>query len=430
MTVSIIIPAYVTNSKALGYFEECIASVKGQADEIVVCDDGSPIPLHSFSDPTYHIKVLSGSHVGKSHARNVAAESSESELLYPLDADDLLIPNAIDMLTERWNSVPLYSDLIKIIDGKDIAYPLTNFDCGEIQIKCLSSVNVLHSKDQWESTGGWSEEINLLEDWEYNARLFWIYGALKVSLPLVKYRIHSDQSTSIPRPTKKLAWQRAKEMIDDFVRRNDMAGCCGKRTKGSRRSTPTTRSIRPATVSTAALDMSLEANMSDLGPTDQGKIWAKYVGGRGMGPHNKRGHSSRRKVYQRVKYGGTYQIWKEDTITEEQFRNGSANCGFIAIAPKATAAPAPAPVHAAPLKDDHTRRTPINVVRRTVGVGKALPEYASQMASMSISELKSMLDKADLNADDLLVLLEAEKHAKNRVGAIKLIEKQIARLSS
>jgi hypothetical protein len=342
-----------------------------------------------------------------------------------------LVPFAVSVLVERWNNTPLYSDLIKIIDGKDIAYPLTNFDCDEMLRKCLASVNVLHSKEQWESIGGWNEEINLMEDWEYNSRLFWMYCALKVSMPLVRYRIHPDQSVNVPRLTKKQAGQRAKELILDFVRRFEMAGCCGKRTTGSRRTTPTPTAVQSAHVASASLDLSLEADLQALGNTEPGKVWAKYVGGRGMGPHNKRGHSSRRKVYNRVKYGHDYQVWKEDVVSEEQFRAGTPNCGFIAIAQKSTSAPTPAPVQVTEIRrTEPVKRTPITVVRNTIGVGDALQEYATQMAAMSVSELKKLLDTAELNADDLLVLVEAERHAKNRVGAIKLLQKQIDKLSS
>jgi glycosyltransferase involved in cell wall biosynthesis len=101
MTVSVIIPAY----NATAYLREAIESALRQtvpAAEIFVVDDGSTDATGAlaaeFGAP---VTVLRQQNAGVSAARNRGARETTAEWLLFLDADDRLLPNAIDALQER-----------------------------------------------------------------------------------------------------------------------------------------------------------------------------------------------------------------------------------------------------------------------------------------------------------------------------------------
>lgn len=98
-SISVIIPAY----QAGHYLEAAVGSCLSQSRlpvEVIVVDDGS-------SDGTWEVVQKFGNRVlgkrlengGVSRARNVGAAMASGELLLFLDADDILLPNAMESLT-------------------------------------------------------------------------------------------------------------------------------------------------------------------------------------------------------------------------------------------------------------------------------------------------------------------------------------------
>jgi hypothetical protein len=439
--VAIIIPIMATHVKQVEYLDRCLASVQGQAGEVLVWSDGSADQLWSQFDvlkKKYRwVKFTFAGHNGKSVSRNSAVRDSMRELIYPVDADDELMPRAVQTLVEHWDGTPLYSDLIKVHDGgTEEVYQLLDFDCDLIQSKCISSVNVLHSKEQWDEIGGWNPKYNLLEDWEYNARLFWMFGGRRIHVPLVKYHLHERQHTRTASLwDKQEATRLVKIEIQNFVRRNRMArGCCGKkRTTPSTSRTPT-RSPTPQTAVRQPLAMNqqalptadLTADVSSMGDPGPGNVWAKYLAGRGLGKHDKRGMSSRKR-YTRVQYGGVYAVKSQDAVTKQQFEAGLPNGGFIRLEPEAPPPPPP-PQRTSPPTMERVVRTPV-VVNREPMESEDLQHYIDTLESKTIAELKDLLDAIDFGPDELSALIQAEQASKNRIGAVKMLEKYLQRLS-
>ena len=196
--VSVIIPAYCDTSQKVDWLLECIESVVKQDAEIIIYDDGSPsnvtIDLMMFGN---RVRYYRGDQVGVSHARNEAVKLATCELILPLDCDDKLHPNAISRLLSVWDGeTPVYPDVAKFGAENVPHYALLDFSCDHILKHVgFSSVNVLHRKKQWESIGGWNEELDFFEDGEYNARLFSKYCGKRFPEPLVMYRIHDSQRT-------------------------------------------------------------------------------------------------------------------------------------------------------------------------------------------------------------------------------------------
>lgn len=424
VSVAIIIPVYITTERAVGWLHECLESCTGQADEIIVWDDSSKLSIDSVVEDFPDATLLGGQHRGKSYARNMAVKHSHSDLIYPVDADDWIKSNAIATLLAKWDGTPLYSDIIKVhAGGIEKVFPLLPFDCEVMQVKCISSINVLHSKEQWERVGGWDEYYNLFEDWLYNSKLFWLYCANKVRVPLVYYRQHAEQSTFVA-PTLKKGRIRLEvlSLIEEFVEKGNesMAPCCGKRRLNSKRSgSMATRTVTNMTVApTVTLDLSMEVDLAPLGDPGPGNIWARYVDGRGMGPHDRRALKSRKK-YKQVQYAGIYAIKAVDAVSREAFERGAPSGGMVALKLRPEPAPPPAPVV--------VKRMPIKAIKREPLIDKSLEEYRKQLESLSISEIRDVIGTMNLTHDDIATFLAAEKsRSKPRVGAVKLLEKAMA----
>lgn len=93
MTISVIIPSY--NQKE--FLAEAIESVLFQSvkpDEIIVIDDGSTDGSLALARK-YPVKVISQVNKGLSSARNTGIMNATGDYILPLDADDLLLPDAI-----------------------------------------------------------------------------------------------------------------------------------------------------------------------------------------------------------------------------------------------------------------------------------------------------------------------------------------------
>lgn len=96
--VSIIIAAYVTSTEQARLLRETLTSVQQQqypSFEIIVVDDGSPLALNHVA-AEHPCVMLRQANQGPAQARNAGIRASRGEYLVFLDADDLLLPDALD----------------------------------------------------------------------------------------------------------------------------------------------------------------------------------------------------------------------------------------------------------------------------------------------------------------------------------------------
>lgn len=99
MKLSVIIPCYNAGS----YLSQAVSSIRNQqtgfplTTEIIVIDDGSTdgcVDKLQGSD----LKILHQDHQGTSAARNYGMKEATGEYLLFLDADDVLVPDAVESL--------------------------------------------------------------------------------------------------------------------------------------------------------------------------------------------------------------------------------------------------------------------------------------------------------------------------------------------
>lgn len=102
--VSVIIPVY--NVEA--YLTECIDSVLAQTYpdmEIILVDDGSTDAsgkiCDSYENQDSRITVIHQENRGLSEARNTGLDRAKGEYIYFLDSDDWILPETLELLTEK-----------------------------------------------------------------------------------------------------------------------------------------------------------------------------------------------------------------------------------------------------------------------------------------------------------------------------------------
>lgn len=97
--VSIIIPCYVTSPKQAELLEETLRTVAEQTCqdyEVLVVDDGSPLDVRAITDRHTATVTLRQANAGSAMARNTGIRESRGRYLVFLDADDYLLPPALE----------------------------------------------------------------------------------------------------------------------------------------------------------------------------------------------------------------------------------------------------------------------------------------------------------------------------------------------
>ena len=423
--ITIIVPVYARTAADLEYLDRCLAASVAQAP-VVVWDDGSPIDVEPIARK-YPVHLGRAPHRGKSFARNSAADLAQTPLILPLDADDWPAPNAVERMAREWRGVPLYSWVFKWYNEARITeHRCQDFSCDHLAHECISSVNVLHSKEQWAAVGGWDERINLFEDWLYNAKLMWLFGGQLIPRALFYYRQHAGQSTNYYRTIEGKTREFVRAEIASFGKENQDMACCGKRRKNetptlAARSAPGVRAAPPArssprvTLSAASSGQALVSperygSRSELPAENSGRIVsARYIGNPGAGPHYYRDPDTRHAY--KVRHGVSVQADITDTCSQEDHDQGRSRKLLIRIVTPPP--PPPPPVVVAPVAPARKLTLADLVVQDLI----PMPE--------SLRELRDLVSAGQTEEQLRVWFDEESEREKPRIGAIKLLEKAL-----
>lgn len=209
--VSVIIPCYNQSQ----YLSEAIDSLLMQTYqhwEAFIVNDGSfdkteEVAL-DYVRKDYRIKYISKENGGLSSARNAGAKLAVGEFLLPLDADDVIKPEYMEMAIGAFNGNPqlklvycqgfLFGAKTGLWEG--ICYRgYKKLLIGKSSIFC----SAFFRKSDWEKIGGYDENMRKgHEDWEFFIRLLKGEGLVyQIPLPLFYYRI--KESSMITMATQK-----------------------------------------------------------------------------------------------------------------------------------------------------------------------------------------------------------------------------------
>jgi glycosyltransferase involved in cell wall biosynthesis len=118
MSVSVVIPCY-NQGRFLGQAIASAAAQHGLVSEIVVVDDGSADDTPAVATRDGSVRYLRQERKGLSEARNSGWRASSSEYIVFLDADDRLLPRAINAGLEalrRWPHAAFVFGHYELID--------------------------------------------------------------------------------------------------------------------------------------------------------------------------------------------------------------------------------------------------------------------------------------------------------------------------
>lgn len=197
--ISIVIPCH----NMAEYIRETITSVKEQTSanwECIIVDDGSWDKSARFIDEytkdDTRFKVFHTENRGVSDARNLAITHATGRYILPLDADDRLVPEAIECFTQAWRDNPGAALLVPMIEryGPNVHQIQERKWCGykDLMRRCTPTNSSCFRKSDWGRVGGYRNGT-MYEDWEFWLRLLYKNDNV-VNIPqvLIKYRVHDD----------------------------------------------------------------------------------------------------------------------------------------------------------------------------------------------------------------------------------------------
>ncbi len=205
-TISVVIPCY----KYAKYLEECVDSVVNQtykAHEIIIVSDGSPDNATEVANrliakyPNEKIIYVEKENGGLSSARNAGIRVSNGEFISCLDADDKIVPEALQRHMELVDDDMCIAQngLMEFGDRHLMMTPTSPTGLERVMQSNTIYCNAVFSKRMWEVVGGYDESEIMrlgLEDWEFWIRMLAAGCHVRTSdFIALRYRVHGSNMT-------------------------------------------------------------------------------------------------------------------------------------------------------------------------------------------------------------------------------------------
>ena len=263
--VTVVIPAWLRGDQDVTWLLEALESVLDQTVlvSVIIVENGSEL-LPDLNEPD--AVRIRHSDKGLSCARNAGIRASDTEFFFPLDANDWLPDNALEIAyTKRPAKGFLYGSTMLFHQARGIGdqhlYTAKPYDFREVMKMVYFPNGALQRKADWEQASGYRESLPFLEDWDY-----WMtcgeLGICGTAIPdvLYWYRQHSG---IVATNNHTREWEDVKRLIQSY-HKNIYKGvfppmCCGNK----------------ATAATPWVPPSVAA----LVPGGDGMILIEYMGG-------------------------------------------------------------------------------------------------------------------------------------------------------
>lgn len=204
--ISVIIPCYNQ-----GYFlSEAIESVLSQTwldIEIIVVDDGSNDNTSDVASRYPYVRCIGQANQGVCAARNAGLRESKGQCVVFLDADDRLLPNALEIGLEYLMVHPecaFVSGRAKLIGGDETPLGTERRSCigSDHYFELLRDSNHIwnpsvsvYRRDILERVGAYNTSIVVCEDYELNLRIARSFPVYCHENVVAEYRIHQQNAT-------------------------------------------------------------------------------------------------------------------------------------------------------------------------------------------------------------------------------------------
>ncbi|KQS95218.1 glycosyltransferase family A protein [Chryseobacterium sp. Leaf394] len=203
--ISIIVPCY----NQAQYLDECLQSVIDQTYqnwECIIIDDGSPDHTgeiaKSWAERNSRFKYFRKENGGVSAARNFGIEKAEGEWILPLDGDDSISNQYLDLASKEFSDNDIVYCKGEYFGEKQGEIIVDHFNAVEILLENQIFCTAFFKKQDWKNTEGFDESMQKgYEDWD-----FWLgilnlkHAGLKVkkiNYSGFKYRIKSTSRNTV-----------------------------------------------------------------------------------------------------------------------------------------------------------------------------------------------------------------------------------------
>jgi glycosyltransferase involved in cell wall biosynthesis len=215
--VTVVIPCY-NQAHFLG---EAIESVLGQSYpyfEVVVVDDGSPDKTSEVAARYPGVRLIRQDNQGLAAARNSGLAQSEGDYLVFLDADDRLLPEALEAHLDCFGTHPgcaFVSGHIRRIatDGSLLGTPRQALHRAHVEgdhylgLLYYNSVwipgSVMYRRAVFDSVGGFDTTVNGAADYDLYLRIARVFPVHHHGEVVLEYRRHAANMTRDPAPMLK-----------------------------------------------------------------------------------------------------------------------------------------------------------------------------------------------------------------------------------
>lgn len=228
--VSVIIPVGPGHAKHLNKALDSLVGQTFKNWEVIIINDGEggePLKLAQYP---FAISVATIGIEGAGSARNLGIENSKAPLLFFLDADDYLMPTALEKMvtayTKNRNATFVFSDWYKSEGGHPLELqPCQDYNQEAVREKIQHAVSVLVETQAVRKVGGFDETLPTWEDWDFFIRLAANgFCGVRVPKPLLVYRTETG--------TRRLkAFEPNNgvfEKITEKWKGVEFMGCCGQ----------------------------------------------------------------------------------------------------------------------------------------------------------------------------------------------------------
>lgn len=198
LKVSVVIPSY----KYAHYLKECVESVKNQTypiHEIIVVSDGSPDNTAQVAEDLGVI-LVEKENGGLSSARNAGIKIATGDWIMCLDADDKLVPGAIEEHVKLIvDDMTIAQCALMEFGERHLCFIPNKATLERVMQSNTVYCNAMFNKKVWEAVGGYDESATMrlgFEDWEYWIRCLAHGCHVKTSdFIALRYRVHQNNMT-------------------------------------------------------------------------------------------------------------------------------------------------------------------------------------------------------------------------------------------
>jgi glycosyltransferase involved in cell wall biosynthesis len=200
--VSVVVPCY----DQARYLPEAVAGVIAQSFddwELIIVNDGSPDDTDIVArrlihkHPNHRIRLIEQKNGGLSHARNTGIRAARGAYILPVDADDYIAANMLELMVPLLMKQPhvgiVYCDL-RHFGAVEKVVQAPEYDFRALCERNGVSYCSLFRREAWEAVGGYNR--NMI--WSYEDRDFWIacgregFFAERIPEVLLNYRVKAE----------------------------------------------------------------------------------------------------------------------------------------------------------------------------------------------------------------------------------------------